>query len=67
MNKICLNCGSREIGQGSLDAQVYLRPISINNFFNQFSRVIIDIYTECGTVLSVESVHQDYLKVDKYH
>ncbi|WP_176549009.1 hypothetical protein [Bacillus thuringiensis] len=57
MNKICLNCGSREIGQGSLDAQVYLRPISINNFFNQFSRVIIDICTECGTVLSMESEH----------
>lgn len=65
MNKICLNCGSREIGQGSLDAQVYLRPISTNNFFNQFSRVIIDICTECGTILFIESEHYDYLKVDK--
>ncbi|EOP43877.1 hypothetical protein IK1_05587 [Bacillus cereus VD146] len=24
MNKICCNCGSREIRQGSLDSQVYV-------------------------------------------
>ncbi|MEY8351689.1 hypothetical protein AALF16_26205 [Bacillus cereus] len=54
MDKICLNCGSREIGQSSLDSQVYLRSINTNNLFSQFSRVIIDVCMECGAVLSIK-------------
>lgn len=57
MNKICLNCGSREIKQGSLDSQVYLKSFSTNNLFNQFSRVIIDVCMECCAVLSIKLEH----------
>ncbi|MBE7105521.1 MULTISPECIES: hypothetical protein [Bacillus cereus group] len=65
MNKKCPNCGSREIGQSSLDAQACLRPISTNNLFNQFSRVIADVCTECGNILSMKAEHPEYFKVDK--
>lgn len=57
MNKICCNCGSREIRQGSLDCQVYLKSISTNNLFNQFSSVIISVCTECCAVLSIKLEH----------
>lgn len=57
MNKICCNCGSREIKQGSLDSQVYLKSISTNNLFNQFSSVIISVCTECCAVLSIKLDH----------
>ncbi|PGC56271.1 hypothetical protein COM24_08715 [Bacillus toyonensis] len=65
MNKKYPNCGSREIGQDSLDAQAFLRLISTNNLFNQFSRVIADVCTEYGNILSMKAEHPEYFKVDK--
>ncbi|HFK1549976.1 hypothetical protein CN286_19080 [Bacillus anthracis] len=65
MNKKCPNCGSREIGQDSLNAQTCLRLNSMNNLFNQFSRVIADVCTECGNILSMKAEHPEYFKVDK--
>ncbi|WP_240670863.1 hypothetical protein [Bacillus thuringiensis] len=48
MNKKCPNCGSREIEEDLLNAQECLKLISTNNLFNQFSRMVADICTECG-------------------
>ncbi|KAA0819764.1 hypothetical protein [Bacillus sp. AY2-1] len=65
MNKKCPNCGSREIEQDLLNAQACLRFISRNNLFNEFSRVIADVCTECGNILSMKAKHPEYFKVDK--
>lgn len=65
MNKKCPNCGFREIRQYSLDVQAYLRLISTNTLFNQFSSVIADVCTECGNILSMKAEHPEYFKVDK--
>ncbi|MHA4090877.1 hypothetical protein A9490_00045 [Bacillus thuringiensis] len=65
MNKKCPNCGFREIRQDLLDVQACLRLTSMNNLFNQFSSVIVDVCTECGNILSMKAEHPEYFKVDK--
>ncbi|HDR7738254.1 hypothetical protein JDS91_30865 [Bacillus cereus] len=64
MNKKCPNCGSREIEEDLLNAQECLKLISTNNLFNQFSRVVADICTECGNILSIKVEHPEYFRVD---
>ncbi|QWH04338.1 hypothetical protein EXW52_29280 (plasmid) [Bacillus mycoides] len=65
MIKICSNCGSKEIGQGSLDAQACLRPINTGKHSGQFSRVIADVCTEGGTILSMKVEHSEYFKTNR--
>ncbi|MDM5155563.1 hypothetical protein QUF88_17720 [Bacillus sp. DX1.1] len=65
MIEVCSNCGSKEIGQGSLDAQACLRPSNTGKHFGQFSRVIADVCTECGTILSMKVKYPEYFKTNR--
>ncbi|MFD3449276.1 hypothetical protein ACFDTO_32390 [Microbacteriaceae bacterium 4G12] len=64
MIMVCPHCGSKEIGKGSLDGQACLRPIGTGKRIGQFSRILTDVCTECGSILSMKVEHPEYFKTN---
>jgi predicted nucleic acid-binding Zn-ribbon protein len=56
----CPDCGSNEIGKGKFSGYASLNPVG--KIFSAGSAVIVDVCTNCGTIICMKSEKPEKFK-----